>query len=63
MFNVIYLILGEDELKNITPRFIQSWRHLSYLLNSQLILSEHLLRVRPCSSTGDAVVSKIHVFP
>lgn len=49
MFNVIYLILGEDELKNITPRLIQSWRYLSYLLNSQLILSEHLLRVRPCS--------------
>ena len=42
MFNVIYLILGEDELKNITPK-LQSWRYLSYLLNSQLILSEHLL--------------------
>lgn len=56
MFNVIYLILGEDELKNITPK-LQSWRYLSYLLNSQLILSEHLLWVGPVLGTGD-VVSK-----
>lgn len=49
MYKVIYLILGEDELKNITPRLIQSWRYLNYLLNSQLILSEYLLWVGHCS--------------
>ena len=41
ILGAIYLILGGEDLDNITPRFIQSWRHLTYLLNSQQILIEH----------------------